>query len=149
MIFHLFDHLELIIMTGPLLVELLLLSFLLFLFLILHLLLVPKSLKFLLELLIKLLQVQLLVAIDLLIVFSYVQVVVDFNLFLGFRFIATVILLPAAITRILHIWCFRFIDLLVHAPCFFCLLQLLLVPYHTFTRTMLMMLFLHNVKELV
>jgi hypothetical protein len=134
-------------MTGPLLVELLLLSFLLLLFLILHFLLISKSLKLLLELLIKLLQVQLLVAIDLLVVLSYIEVEVDFDLFLGFWLNTTIVFLPTAITRILYIWCFWFIYLLVHAPCFFSLLQLLLVPYYTFTRPMLMMLFLHNLRN--
>jgi hypothetical protein len=80
MIFHLLDHLELIVMPGPLFLELFLLPAFLFLLLVFDGLLVPEGGELLLYHGVQLFEVDLLVGVDLLVVFGDLQVVVDLYL---------------------------------------------------------------------
>jgi hypothetical protein len=96
MIFHLLDHLELIVVTGAFLLELFLFSLVCLLFFVFDVLLRAVGGELLFYLLVQLFEVDLFVGVYLLVVFGDLEVVVDLYLLGGFWLVA-VVLLGAAV----------------------------------------------------
>ena len=135
-IFHLPDHLELIIMGGSFLLELFLFfNFLLF-FLIFHIFILSKISQLFFQLLVQLIEIDFFMCVDLLVMFGYLQVVVDFDLLCWFWLLWGFVLGAAFVLVAFCIWGFGLVNFLIHASGFLCLFKLLLVPDNTLTWTM-------------
>ena len=121
MIFHLLDHLELIVVAGPFLLKLFLFSLLFLLFFVFDVLLRAVGGELLFYLLVQLFEVDLFVGVYLLIVFGDLEVVVNLDLLWGFGLVA-VVLLGAAVAWVFGVGGFGLVDFLEHTPRFLCLL---------------------------
>lgn len=142
-IFHLLDHLELIVMGGSFLFELLLFFTLLYLLFSLHLFLMSENLQLFLKLSIEILQIYFFMSIDFLVVFGYLQIMIDFNLLLRFG-MSCLGLLVTTVIWTFNVRSFWLIDFLEHSSSFLCLFESIFIPNHPFTVSRLVFLFLHK-----